>query len=86
MHYDMETMASESEVADLIGGISLEIQGTPRAGVEGYYGATFEVGGCGDFFYSAASNPYPAQLNGNAGQTAAQAATRKARPSHLATH
>jgi len=65
LHYDMQTMASTTAVADLINGdTNLEIQGSPTAGKPGRIGTTYELNGCGDFFYSPVEEPYPSRLNG----------------------
>jgi len=63
-YWDMETLDSNGDVVDAIGGNNLEAYGNPTAGEPGVYGTTFQLTGTSDYFLSL--NAFPSHLEGAA--------------------
>ncbi|MEC8425461.1 MAG: SUMF1/EgtB/PvdO family nonheme iron enzyme, partial [Myxococcota bacterium] len=61
-YWDMETLTSAGDIADLIGDVDLVVHGSPAAGVAGVDGTTYAMTSCSDYFLS--DNGYPMALRG----------------------
>ena len=66
-YYDMETLAADGKVKDLIGDNDLEIFGSPEAGHWGAVGRTYRITGSDQFFKSV--EDFPRHMLGNTAKT-----------------